>query len=210
MPAPTRPHVSDPRRARDPGLRRSQFGRVVWIECPQCDGPATNSSHGAHCRRCGYMTVQRRGSESASWGRIALDNPLCSHCRGPLPQRAMPTARMVDGKMKLRIRCPACAKTVDYPARYAFPPEGPGGGRIWRPLYLRTQVSGHELAVDNLAHLDALEAWLGASLRERGPVAGLTMMARLPRWMKTATMRPKIVRALRHLRARAQQAGIDE
>ena len=210
MSAPTSPFVTDPRRARDPGLKRFQFGQVVWIECPQCDGPAANSSMGAHCRRCGYMTIQHREPSSRQWARIALTDPLCSHCRSPLPQAPMPTGRMVDGKFKLRVRCTGCARSVDYPAQSAFPPQGPGGGGNWRPLYLRTLVSGHELAVDNLAHLDALEAWLGASLRERGPVAGLTMMARLPVWMKSATMRPKILRALRHLRERAKRAGIDE
>ena len=210
MPAPTRPLVTDPRRARDPGLRRYQFGRVSWIECPQCDGPASNSSLGAHCRKCGCMTIQQREKPGTSWARIALTDPLCSHCRAPLPCGPLPTARAVDGKRLVRIKCRVCSKTVDYPATFAFPPNAPFDREVWRPLYLRTTVSGHELAVDNLAHLDALEAWLGASLRERGPVAGLTMMARLPAWMKSATMRPKIVRALRHLRKMAEQGGIDE
>jgi len=64
--------------------------------------------------------------------------------------------------------------------------------------------------VDNLAHLAVLEDYLGAKVRERGPVRGLTMMARLPAWMKAATMRPKILRGLTHLRERAEKAGIDE
>lgn len=199
-----------PHRAADPGLKRHQFGQVTWIECPECDGPARNTAAGAACLRCGYHTIQNREPASSGWARISADDPLCSFCRTPLPQQAMPTGRTVDGKLKVRVRCSACAKTVDYPASIAFPPEGPAPTSRWRPLYLTTQVSGHTLAVDNLAHLDALEHWLGASLRERGPVRGLTMMARLPAWMKSATMRPKILRGLRHLRQQAKAAGIDE
>jgi hypothetical protein len=197
-------------RAVDPGLKRHQFGQVTWIECPECDGPARNTAAGAACLRCGYRTIQKREAFSSTWARISADDPLCSFCRGPLPQQAMPTARTVDGKLKVRVRCPACAKSVDYPAMIAFPPQGSSPAKVWRPLYLTAQVGGHTLVVDNLAHLDALEQWLGASLRERGPVRGLTMMARLPAWMKSATMRPKILRALGHLRERARQAGIDE
>ncbi|NCP17830.1 MAG: hypothetical protein GW855_01565 [Erythrobacter sp.] len=64
--------------------------------------------------------------------------------------------------------------------------------------------------MNNLAHLDALEDWLGAKVRERGPQPGLTMMAKLPRWMKASTNRDKVLRGLAQLRDRAQKAGIDQ
>ena len=76
--------------------------------------------------------------------------------------------------------------------------------------YLETQVAGETLWVLNLAHLEALEDWLGAKVRERGPQAGLTMMARLPRWMKASTNRTKVLRGLAQLRELAEKSGIDE
>lgn len=75
--------------------------------------------------------------------------------------------------------------------------------------YLETQVAGETLWVLNLAHLDALEDWLGAKVRERGSQPGLTMMARLPRWMKVSTNREKVLRGLANLRERAEKEGID-
>ncbi|KLE36095.1 hypothetical protein AAW00_04175 [Aurantiacibacter luteus] len=76
--------------------------------------------------------------------------------------------------------------------------------------FLETQVAGETLWVNNLAHLDAIEQWIGAAVRERGDRPGLTMMARLPRWMKASTNREKVLRGLANLRERAQRAGIDE
>jgi hypothetical protein len=54
-----------------------------------------------------------------------------------------------------------------------------------------------------------LDAYLGASLRERAVgLSAMTMMARLPRWMKAAAARPKLRRAFDRLREKAEQAGI--
>ena len=71
------------------------------------------------------------------------------------------------------------------------------------PLYLTRRIGDHTLYVYNLEHPDMLEAWLGAKLRERGAEAGLTMMARLPRWMKAASARPQVLKALAELREQA-------
>jgi hypothetical protein len=79
------------------------------------------------------------------------------------------------------------------------------------PLYLSATVGGEELWVYNVAHLDALAAWLGASLRERSGDDGLvnkTMMSRLPRWMKSAKNRPKVIQALAKLRDTARREGL--
>jgi len=198
-------------RARDPGLKLAQFGRVTWVHCPKCDGPAKNDANGAQCLSCGYMTIQDRDPFASKWARIRQDDPLCVFCRGPLPTQPMPTALMKEGELHVRVKCPACAETVDYRAEIAFPPSGASRAEtVHLRLYLMTQVGGETLWVDNLAHLGALEAYLGAKVRERGEVRGMTMMARLPAWMKSAQMRPKIIRGLRHLREHAEKAGIDE
>ncbi len=60
----------------------------------------------------------------------------------------------------------------------------------------------------NGQHLDLLAAWIGASLRERAPhAAGMTMMARLPRWMKAAANRETVMHGIAQLRARLEAAG---
>ena len=70
--------------------------------------------------------------------------------------------------------------------------------------------AGWCLAEEVLEAWASLEDWLGAKVRERGPRAGLTMMARLPRWMKASTNRTKVLRGLAQLRELAEKSGIDE
>lgn len=198
-------------RASDPGLRLGQLGRVTWVHCPECDGPARHTRMGVRCLACGYMTVPVLRALSYRWATIGLTDPRCVHCRLPLPNPVRPTAREHGGKLLVRVKCPHCAKTVDYPGRLAFPPE-PQASAMPRmlALFLTVQVGGNTLWVDNLAHLDALENYLGARVRERGPVRGKTMMTMLPAWMKSAANRPKIIRGLRLLREKAERAGITE
>lgn len=201
-----------PHRASDPGLRRQQFGHVVWVHCPQCDGPAKHNALGVKCIRCGYMTIPVIKPAAVQWARITISDPRCSHCRNPLPDTSRPLARGGDeNRPVVRVRCPHCAKTMAYPARAWSAPSRASQQppRHLKP-YLTAQVAGNVLMVDNLAHLSALETYLGAALRERGPVRGLTMMARLPAWMKSSTNRAKILRSLRQLADRASKDGIDE
>lgn len=203
----TSPPPAARHRARDPGVRLGELGRVTWVHCPRCDEAARSSGSGVDCRHCGYMTIQREARENR-WARIAAGAPLCSFCRKELPAGPFPTRREVDGKLMVRVQCPHCRKTVDYPGTPAATPMDETTVRL--RLYLVAKVAGEELWVDNLAHLEALEEYLGALVRERAPQGGLTMMARLPAWMKSARSRPKILRALGQLRERAAKAGIDE
>jgi len=196
-------------RATDPGGRLASFGRVTWVHCPECDKAAKSDGNGVTCAHCGHMTIQDTTPYSNKWARLTSDTQLCNFCRKPLEQVNRPTGRMVDGKLMVRVRCSNCRETLDYPASPGWNPGTYVPPRSM-PLYLQTQVAGETLWVDNLAHLDALEDWLGAKLRERGPQPGLTMMAKLPRWMKASTNRDKVLRGLAQLRERAEQAGIDE
>lgn len=196
-------------RAKDPGGRLASFGQVTWVHCPKCDAAAKSDRNGVTCAHCGYMTIQDTAPYSNRWARLGSDSERCRNCRKPLGQNNRPTARDIDGKLHVRVRCGNCDQTFDYPASPGWA-EGTTSYPERNRLYLQTQVAGETLWVDNLAHLDALEDWLGARLRERGPVAGLTMMARLPRWMKASTNREKVLRGLSQLRERAEKAGIDE
>lgn len=195
-------------RASDPGKKLYQFGRVTWVHCPECDKAAKSTGHGVACAHCGYRTIQKTEDAAHKWARFGIDDERCRNCRKPLEDVSRPNGRQIEGKQFVPVRCPNCAQTYDYPARYGWSPHYTPADR--NPLFLMTQVAGHTLWVDNLAHLDALEEYLGAKVRERGPVAGLTMMARLPAWMKAATNRAKVLRGLAQLRELAEKSGIDE
>jgi hypothetical protein len=71
------------------------------------------------------------------------------------------------------------------------------------PLWLTAECcGGHTLWAFNERHLDLLEAFVAARLRERGTgPGGLTLVARLPTWLKRAKHRGEILRVIRRLRA---------
>jgi hypothetical protein len=209
--------VSDPNpRATDPGVRLFQLERLQWVHCPRCDGPARKEYARLACLKCPY----REGpieDNPRRMGEVVLRkwSPSCSNpsCGAPIPKHGRAVRRREDGELLARVVCPTCGHGDEYPALPASPAMA---ARAWarirhfwsHPLYLRRSVGGHTLYVYNLEHLEMLEQWLGAKLRERGPSPGLTMMARLPRWMKSASMRPKVLKALADIREQALREGL--
>lgn len=71
------------------------------------------------------------------------------------------------------------------------------------PLWLTVQCCGGKtLWALNRTHLDLLQEYVGARLRERGPQpGGMTLVARLPNWLKAAGNRDEVLRAISRLRA---------
>lgn len=71
--------------------------------------------------------------------------------------------------------CPRCPYAAEVASSGRPRRIGDGtDGRFDRPLHLATEVRGHRLWAYDLAHLDALAAWLGAALRERAESEGLS------------------------------------
>jgi endogenous inhibitor of DNA gyrase (YacG/DUF329 family) len=206
-------------RAEDPGIRLYQLAAVKWVHCPRCDGPAREAGHRLVCSRCSHV----EGGPPANPRRLrrvmlAKNRPVCEQksCGAPIPNHGTPVRGGGDGELHAKVKCPTCGHVGSYAAVAVTPSDVvrargfAGLFQRWPPrrLYLSRRIGGHMLVVYNLPHLDALEIWLGARLRERGSVAGLTMMARLPRWMKSASARPLVMKALAELREQALREGL--
>jgi hypothetical protein len=72
--------------------------------------------------------------------------------------------------------------------------------RFGVPLWLRTDCcGGHLLWATNEEHLRYLEAYVGASLRER-PADARPLSRYLPSWIKHAKNRDEVLRSLARLR----------
>ncbi|GGM79811.1 hypothetical protein GCM10011609_14510 [Lentzea pudingi] len=100
-----------------------------------------------------------------------------------------------------RLVCPTCAHTRPY-------------NRVWcwdatsyvPDLWLTTPCADHTLWALNTAHLDVLESYVSATLREDpdpSSVRRMTILAKLPAWLKSAKHRDEVLRAIRRLRTRA-------
>ncbi|MBO9555970.1 hypothetical protein [Cellulomonas sp.] len=67
-------------------------------------------------------------------------------------------------------------------------------------LWLQTPCEGHVLWAYDEAHLDYLERYVAAGLREQEP-GNASVASRLPAWIKASKNRDSVGRALSRLRA---------
>ncbi|RSN37721.1 hypothetical protein DL990_01425 [Amycolatopsis sp. WAC 01416] len=119
---------------------------------------------------------------------ILVACPRCSRCASVTPER---------------LTCAGCALV-------RFPPDP--DYRAWNrpvdpffrePLWLRADCcGGHTLWAFHVSHLDLIERFVAATLRERGlgDRPGLTLVARLPSWMTMAKHRDEVLRTIAKLR----------
>ena len=71
-------------------------------------------------------------------------------------------------------------------------------------MYLVTNCCGEELWAYNQEHLDFLEAYVAADLRERKPNVNSSMASRLPKWMKDRKNRKDVLKGLQRLREKLE------
>jgi hypothetical protein len=105
-------------------------------------------------------------------------------------------------KTRRRLRCPGCGLCRDeFLDGAVF--GGPVDPYFRLPLWLQVECCGGELLwAYNGQHLDLLESYVAAKLRERRQSPGsMSMLARLPAWMKSAKHRDEVLRRIRQLRA---------
>jgi hypothetical protein len=117
---------------------------------------------------------------------------------GPAEQR-----RLDDGTVgtRRRLRCTTCGLFRDeFPSSSVF--GAPIDPYFRLPLWLRADCCAHVLWAYNRQHLDLLEAYVAAGLRERGtgPGAPMSMVERLPAWLKSAKHRPEVLRTIQRMR----------
>ncbi|GAA4513869.1 hypothetical protein GCM10023191_081600 [Actinoallomurus oryzae] len=106
-----------------------------------------------------------------------------------------------------RLACDDCALTREWTAErrgnalIGVRLGGPDDPFFGLPLWLQTPCRGKVLWAYNERHLDALAAYVAATLRERGDGPAMSMAACLPTWIKAAGNRDDVLRAVERLRA---------
>lgn len=89
----------------------------------------------------------------------------------------------------------------DQPSRPLATATRPYDPYFGTPLWLATDCRGHVLWAYNTAHLDLLEAYVSAQLRERGSIPGsMSLVERLPAWIKDGRHRSEVLSGIRRLR----------
>lgn len=155
----------------------------------------------------GATTVRFRDPSSAyslyGFARSAVD-VVCPRCGAH--------ARVVPGPDddQRRLVCGGCGHAKGWQASRQTTWWGVAADPYFRqPLWLTTSVHGHRLWAYNLEHLNLLTEFVGAGLRERGAHGGcdMSVIEKLPAWLKSARNRDDVLAALGRLRARLDDRG---
>ena len=78
------------------------------------------------------------------------------------------------------------------------------------PFWLHSACAGHILWAWNASHLEFLERYVSADLRERTPNVNRSLASRLPRWLKAAKHRDEVLRCIRKLYATLPEWALAE
>lgn len=111
--------------------------------------------------------------------------------------RCSARAHVRDG----RTVCGACAFTRETPGGRLYPGKGFRGMALW----LDVPVGDERLWAYNGAHLDLIEGYVAADLRDRNhddPHNAATMVEKLPAWIKAAKNRDAVLAGVARLRKR--------
>ena len=212
-----------PSRSREPDIVLWTLPGSIWASCPRCEGPAQvrpprnrwrpgGEVAVLSCADCGLVKREGEGpfGAAARKAEIARWSPRCDRCGRPAVRGPARAPIRHGATMLVRSRCAGCNHVSLFPARPAFHALREGHDPYFDlPLFLVEPVGRELLWVWNRAHAELLAEWLGASLRERSRIPyHWSMVSRLPRWMKQASMREPVMRALDRLRDRALAAGL--
>ncbi|WP_051866302.1 hypothetical protein [Streptosporangium roseum] len=153
-----------------------------------------------------------RDRRERKYGYDFIDEVLvrCPRCDGCAVVLAHPGI-LEDGEaastgvmnFRRRLRCRECGYFKDEMVGSAVV-GGPVDPFFQRPVWLQASCCGHVLWAYNVRHLDLLEAYVAAKLRERGDLvawAPASLVERLPTWLKTAKNRAEVLRTIGRLRS---------
>ena len=132
--------------------------------------------------------------------------PRCDGCASvvlrdgrPQKQENVPFVKGSAGPfLPRRLVCAQCGYVKDWDGQ-EIPMYDPHDWYFRQPLWLQIACCGEVLWALNKEHLDFLEEFISAGLREAYPNG--TMASRLPEWMKSAKNREAVLKCIRKLRA---------
>jgi len=181
-----------------------EFAQRVLVECPGCGQCAVveckRGLEGTPCLSCPRCSFTTRGwppPSNLEMRRCARRR--CARCNDWLGRAPV---RFLMGKRVVEILCTCGAVSFEPWPRAAMRLGESTDPYFGLPLWLRTDVRGETLWAYNREHLSFLDAYVRAALRQRAPNWNASLTSRLPRWMKTASRRQDVLKAIARIAAR--------
>ncbi len=186
-------------RFKDENLYLWQFADKILVHCPKCRKKASvDTCCGVlSCDNCGYYAMYE-DKDYYSW-EIKLNCPQC----GKRIEFAM--EKVTVQKEKIKVPCSHCGFTHAYKPKYThyynFSPNfEEGKERIFNAeLWLKKPYKNHLFWANNYQHLDYLKRYIQAKIRERNEIFCMSMVARLPAFIKSKKNREDLLKIIEGL-----------
>ena len=170
------------------------------VHCPRCASMAVATRTRSMvarvtCIACGLAREGLRLNPD-TWSAVTAKG-RCPHCG-----RKITVERQIRGFVQvLPVRCDGCATAFRLPTSESRSVvNSPAPEFAGLELWLQTPFAGHVLWAYDEVHLDFLERYVAAGVREQGP-GNSSLASRLPGWIKAAKNRDVVQDALARLRA---------
>ncbi len=202
---------SKERRYEGGAKHKSAFMTRFLVVCPNCqkdaevsvDNPWRLNNGQLKCKNCFY-------SEAANdlvCYHVSIKRN-CDHC-GQLIKVTVPNQK--NKKSTLRIPCPHCETVRIYQPknqedRLIYQSSSNSNDPVFNlPLWLQTSVKGHLFWAYNYQHLNEIKTYVISELRERQSNYYMTMVERLPQFIKSAKNRNAILKIIEKLEKGQQE-----
>ena len=170
-----------PSRYRDGDLGPIETDHKALVECPQCQG-------------CAEVLYRHLGASPGGGSAVSFEGTAIV---------LMGADRQATWWGVWRVVCSRCTYYAEPPASAPHVARDDSRDRVFGlPLWLQTPCAGEVLWAWNEWHLDWLERYVAADLRERTPNQNRSLASRLPRWIKSAKNRDEVLKGICRLRER--------
>ncbi|MFC0777588.1 hypothetical protein [Flavobacterium sp. HJSW_4] len=186
------------------------FYNEILVKCPKCESKATvkeELKEKCECGRCHSMVFECKTCfhkiKEPVYQYIVYIKEYCNNCFEKFEYESQPLKEKPE---TYKTKCPHCDFQEEWKAKtYRVKEESKVDNglvkEMWYdlPLWFQKEVSGNLFWAYNLDHIDYLERYIKADLRERnneGSGNG-TMISRLPQFVKAAKNREKLLKILK-------------
>ncbi|MFH6935500.1 hypothetical protein [Flavobacterium sp. FlaQc-30] len=186
------------------------FYNEIFVKCPKCESSAIVKSipkKNCECGKCITMTFECKHCfckmDEPIYQYVAYGKEYCNNCFEKFEYKSQP---LKEKPLMYKTKCPNCNfqeewKTKAYRVRKESKQDDGLVKECWYnlPLWFQKEVGDNIFWAYNQDHIDYLERYIQADLRERNSKVNYSssLVARLPQFVKAAKNREKLLKILR-------------
>lgn len=186
------------------------FYNKIFVKCPKCESRAIVKSvlkKDCECGKCITMIFECKHCfykmDEPIYQYVAYGKEYCNNCFEKFEYKSQP---LKEEPLMYKTKCPHCNfqedwKTKVYRARKEPKHDDGLVKECWYnlPLWFQKEVNDSIFWAYNQDHIDYLERYIQADLRERNSKMNVTssLVSRLPQFVKAAKNREKLLKILR-------------